>query len=174
MDQPPIRRPGEDEYPSTLQNYFGALEGDDLLEILRDQLREIDALAAISDDKARFRYQDGKWSVKEVLGHLADSERVFAYRAMRIGRGDDTPMPGFDEQTYAAASHADTRAAEHLAGELRALRQATIALFESLDPDALSRRGVANTRVISARALGWTIAGHFAHHGRVLRERYGV
>ncbi|HSN67829.1 MAG TPA: DinB family protein [Thermoanaerobaculia bacterium] len=175
MNRPHIARPLEDEYAPAMQAYLDDVEGDDLFGTLAAQLREIDArFASLGDERALHRYAPDKWSVKEVLTHVADGERVFAYRALCIARGDETPLPAFDEQLYAAASMADHRPLAGILRELRALREATIALLESLDEEALSRRGIANARVVSTRALGWILAGHFAHHMRVLRERYGV
>ncbi len=175
MKRPVVARPLDDEFPSAYAGYVSAVEGDDLFAILDAQMRDLDArVAKLSDERALHRYEPGKWSIKELITHVADSERIFAYRALCIARGDETPLPGFDEKTYAAASMADRRPLPHILGELRALRAATVALFESFDADALERRGVANTRLVTARALGWVIAGHFAHHLRVLAERYGV
>ena len=175
MDRPVIARPLEDEYPPPMQAYLDDVEGDDLFGTLTAQLRDIEArFASLGDERALHRYAPEKWSVKEVLTHVTDGERVFAYRAMCIARGDETPLPGFDEQSYAAASMADRRPIGSILTELRALREANIALLESLDEEALERRGVANARMVSARALAWVIAGHFQHHLNVLRERYGV
>ncbi|HEY0593989.1 MAG TPA: DinB family protein [Thermoanaerobaculia bacterium] len=175
MKRPAIARPLDDEFPSAYAGYVSAAAGDDLFAILDAQMKDLESRAGkLGDEKALYRYEPEKWSIKELLAHVTDSERIFAYRALCIARGDETPLPGFDEKTYAAASMADRRPLPHILGELRALRAATVALFESLDGEALERRGVANTRVVSARALGWVIAGHFAHHMGVLRERYGV
>ena len=175
MDRPVIARPLEDEYPPPMQAYLDDVDGDDLFGTLTAQLRDIEArFASLGDERALHRYAPEKWSVKEVLTHVTDGERVFAYRAMCIARGDETPLPGFDEQSYAAAAMADRRPLAGIVRELRALREASIALLESLDEDALGRRGVANARVVSVRALGWILAGHFAHHMKILRERYGV
>lgn len=175
MERPAIKRPLEDEYPPAVQPYLDAVEGEDLFGTLEAQMRELESrVGSLGDERALFRYEPDKWSVKELLAHVTDSERIFAYRTLCIARGDETPLPGFDEKTYAAASLADRRPLADIVREWRALRTASIALFESLDAEALDRRGVANARVVSARALGWVIAGHFAHHLRVLRERYGV
>ncbi len=175
MKRPAIPPLLDDEYPPAYQGYIAAVEGEDVFATLDTQLRDLESrVATLTDEKALYRYEPEKWSVKELLVHVTDSERIFAYRALCIARGDETPLPGFDEKTYAAASMADRRPLAHILGELRALRAATIALFESLDAEALERRGVANARVVSARALAWVIAGHFAHHMRVLSERYGV
>lgn len=175
MDRPAIGRPSQDEYPPGITRYLEAVHGDDLFAAFDSQLAAINArLERIDESKAHFRYAEDKWSINELLVHLCDSERVFSYRAMRIARGDDTPLPGFDEQEYAAASGADRRGIGHILLELRAIRASTVALFESFETDDLDRRGVANTRVISVRAVGWMAVGHFAHHLNVLAERYGV
>lgn len=175
MQRPAIGRPSEDEYPPGIAAYLEAADGDDLFALFDSQLAAINArLERIDEEKSRFRYAEGKWSVRELLVHICDSERVFSYRAMRIARGDETPLPGYDEKLYAAASGADRRGIGHILLELRAIRASTIALFESLDAESLDRRGVANTRVISVRAIGWMTAGHFAHHLNILAERYGV
>ena len=174
MGRAPISRPDEDEYPQGIQDYLDSVEGDDLLPLLDQQLRELDRLAAIGEERGDFRYETDKWSVKELLVHVADSERVFAYRALRIGRGDDTPLPGYDEKRYGASSRAAERSLADVIDELRTVRAASITLIRSFDEEALSSRGVANARVISARAASWVIAGHFGHHMKVLRERYGV
>lgn len=175
MDAHAIARPQDDELPSGMQHYVAALDGDDLLATLRGQMPDLDRrLAGLPDEKALHRYAEGKWSVKELLVHVADAERVFGYRMMCIARGEEAPLPGFDENGYAAHSNADRRPLAGILAELRGLRQALIALVESLDGEALDRRGVANTRVVSARAAGWIAAGHFAHHARILNERYGL
>lgn len=175
MQTQPISRPQEDELPSGMQHYVAGLEGEDLLPTLREQMPDLDRrLAGLPDEKALHRYGEGKWSVKELLVHVTDAERVFGYRMMCIARGEEAPLPAFDENGYAAHSNADRRPLAGILEELRGLRQALIALIESLDDEALDRRGVANTRVVSARAAGWIAAGHFAHHARILKERYGV
>jgi uncharacterized damage-inducible protein DinB len=144
-----------------------------LLETLERQCVETARLLEkIPESKALYRYAPAKWSIKEVLGHLADSERVFAYRALRFARGDTTPLPGFDEQVYAPAGRFDERSVADLGAELGAVRRATIALFGGLDEEALARRGTANGTEVSVRALAYIIAGHELHHLTVLRERY--
>ncbi len=120
------------------------------------------------------RYAPGKWSVKQVVGHLCDGERVFAYRALRFARADRTPLPGFDETLWVPEGNFDARPIDDLALEYRAVRSASIALFASLAPEALARIGVANDTPMSVRALAWTIAGHELHHRGLLIERYGL
>jgi uncharacterized damage-inducible protein DinB len=129
-------------------------------------------VASLDDTAARARYAAGKWSVKEVLGHITDAERIFAYRLMRIARGDATPLPGFDENAYVPAGDFDARPLLSLAGEFRALRLSTIALIDGLPLDGWVRMGQVSGASVSARALAYVIVGHVAHHTRILRERY--
>jgi uncharacterized damage-inducible protein DinB len=131
-------------------------------------------LAGVPEARAGFRYAPGKWSVREVVGHLADTERIMAYRVLRIGRGDATPLPGFDQDAYMATSGFDARTLADLAEELAAVRQATVALLAHLDSAALARRGTASDKPVSVRALVGIIAGHELHHLAILKERYLV
>jgi hypothetical protein len=131
-------------------------------------------LRAVRPEKADFAYAPGKWSVKEVIGHMGDVERVMAYRALRFARNDATPLPGFDENTYVPAAIFGRRNIDDLVDELEVIREATTQLLRHLDEAALARRGVANGAEVSVRALAYIIAGHERHHLRVLRERYGV
>ena len=144
------------------------------LETLERQQRQIEALRQLSADRGAHRYADGKWSVKEVIGHLSDSERVFSYRLMRVARGDTTPLPRFDEKVVAANSNADSRSLDDLVNELAQVRAATVTLVRSLDEPSVTRRGTVGEWSLSARALVFITAGHFAHHINVLRERYGL
>jgi uncharacterized damage-inducible protein DinB len=145
------------------------------LKILEGQERETQRLlAGVSDAKALHRYAPGKWSVKEVVGHVMDTERVFCYRALRFARADDKPLQGFDENAWVPAGRFDSRSLADLAGELDAVRRATIPLLRGLDTEALARRGTANNNPISVRALAWIIAGHERHHVGILHERYGI
>jgi hypothetical protein len=166
-------RPAASEYDAYFQAYIDEVTGFDLLETLARQRDSTAAvLAGISDTKAGFRYADGKWSIREVIGHLADTERVFGYRALRVARGDPAPMPGFDENAWMPPSGFDQRTIEDLAAEFRAVRESTLALFGGLPAEAWTRIGTANGRPLSARACAWIISGHEAHHMRILRDRY--
>jgi len=168
-----IPRPDATEYAPSYDAYISKVPDGDLLETLEAQRRQTrQLLAGLTEAKALHRYAPGKWSVKEVVGHLADSERVFCYRALRFARGDQTPLAGFDEKAYTPAGGFDTRTVADLAAELDAVRRATIALLGSLDAEALARRGTANGREVSVRALAYIIAGHERHHLAILRERY--
>lgn len=170
-----ISRPDPGEYAPFYRGYIERVPDRPLLEQLARQGEETRGwLAALSAEKARYRYAPDKWSVTEVVGHVCDSERVFAYRALRIARGDTTPLPGFDEKAWMGAASFDGRGLPDVLAELVAVRQATLALLRGLDQAAYVRTGVANDTPVSVRALAHIIAGHELHHLAVLRERYGV
>ena len=167
--------PGSDEYAPFYAGYVAAVVESDVLSLLERQGPTLRAtFAGLSDDDAMARYAPGKWSIKEVIGHITDAERIFAYRALRIGREDATPMEGFDENAYVAASAFDRRPLADLLGDFDANRAATLRLLRGFGPDPWERRGVANGRPVSLRALAYIMAGHVQHHMRVLEERYGV
>lgn len=136
--------------------------------------RFVSRLSALSSDQAAFRYAPGKWSVTEVIGHISDNERVFAYRLMRIGRGDDTPLPGFDETIATPGGAFDRRAHTDLVDEWVSVRNATLSLVRGMPSEAWTRYGRANDHLVTARALVYIILGHVEHHLAVLAERYGV
>jgi hypothetical protein len=126
----------------------------------------------VDDDRAEGAYAPGKWSIKMVVQHCTDAERIFAYRALRIARGDATELPGWDEQAYAPMSAADDRPLEQLLRELETVREATVTLFEGLPVEAWERLGRANGHPVSVRALAWITAGHLLHHLDILQDRY--
>ena len=169
----PLGRPGPDEYAPFYAGYVAGVPDGELLMLLRDQLAETEALLReFTGARADHRYAADKWSVKEVVSHMADAERIFAYRALRFARGDRTPLPGFDENDFVRGSNAASRALPEIAGELRAVRMASITLFAGLSEESLMQSGPANGKEITVRALAWIIAGHERHHARILRERY--
>ena len=168
-----IPRPGRDESSEYYQSYIAEVPGEQIGSYLADQVPELERLLSRVDDAAaRSAYAPGKWSIKEVVGHLADTERIFAYRLLRIVREDATPLPGFDENAYVPAGRFDERPLGGLLEEFRALRASTLALAQGVPADAWTRRGTASNADISARALIYVIVGHLTHHARVLRERY--
>jgi len=168
-----IPRPDATEYAPFYGTYVGRVPDGDLLELLERQRRETqNLLAGLSDTQALHRYAPGKWSIKEVVGHLMDSERVFCYRALRFARADEKPLQGFDEKAWVPAGSFDARPLADLAAELDAVRRATIALFRGFDAAALARKGTANNNEVTVRALAWIVAGHERHHVAILRERY--
>lgn len=166
-------RPAPGDLPEFYARYAARVPDGDIGAILARQLPDTIALVeGLPDDRALHRYAPGKWSVKEVLGHLADAERVFAYRLLRFARGDDTPLPGFDENVYVPAGCFDARPLADLIEELRAVRAGTVALVRGLPPGALDRGGTASGVALTARAAAWVIAGHELHHRHILQERY--
>ena len=168
-----LPRPGADESAPFYHGYIDQVPGEQIGEYLASQLREVEQLLAPLDDAAaRFRYAPGKWSVKEVLGHLCDAERIFAYRLLRIARADTTPLPGFDEDAYVPPAEFDARPMGDLVREFQAVRASTIALVEGLPSAGWQRRGQASGKAISSRAIAYIMVGHVTHHLAVLRERY--
>jgi hypothetical protein len=168
-------RPKADEFTPFYAGYIANVTEIDPVGVMESQGSATQArLAGISEEQSLFRYAPDKWSIREVVGHLADAERVFAYRAMRIGRADETPMEGFDENRYVAAAQFDRRPLAELAEELAAVRRTTLALFRGFEPGAWNLRGIANNARVSVRALAFIIPGHERHHLKVLKERYGI
>ncbi len=170
-----VGRPEPDEIPSHYVGYIKRVPELDPVIACAAQIEDTATLLrGLSDTDAMHRYERGKWSIKEVVGHLGDVERIMAYRALRIARGDTTPLPGFDEKAYVPVAKFDARALADLVGELRTARAATLALLRTFDADAWRRRGTASGKPVSVRALAYMIPGHERHHVEVLRTRYGV
>jgi hypothetical protein len=170
---PQYARPDSTEHDEYYTRYISQVPDGDLLRILEEQGREtVKLLRGVPESRADFAYAPGKWTLKEVVGHVTDAERVFSYRALRFARGDQTPLSSFNEQTWTPQSGASTRSMGDLVDELEAVRRATLALLAHLPADAPLRRGTASGKEVSVRALGWIIAGHERHHMRIVRERY--
>ncbi|HXO84898.1 MAG TPA: DinB family protein [Gemmatimonadales bacterium] len=170
-----VGRPEPDEIPSHYVGYIKRVPETDPVIVCASQIEETATLLrGLSETDAMYRYGRGKWSIKEVVGHLADTERIMSYRALRIARGDVTPLPSFDENAYVPVAGFDNRSLADLVGELRTVRAATLALFRTFDGDAWLRRGTASGKPVSVRALGFMIPGHERHHVEILRTRYGV
>ena len=169
----PIPRPGTDEFPPYYGRYIEKVGGNDALaSLIAQRTSTASFLASVPEARASYRYAPGKWSLREIIGHVSDAERIFSYRLLRFARADETPVPGFDENTYVPAGGFERRSLADVAAELTAVRDATIALVRSLDEAAAIRRGIANGQPISVRALAWISAGHELHHMSVIRERY--
>ena len=170
-----LSRPATDEAAAYYQTYIAEVGGDNIGEQLVEQLSQVERLFSSLDDPAALaRYAPGKWSIKELLGHLNDAERIFSYRLLRISRGDSTPLPGFDQNPYVVAGRFDERPLLDLIGEFRAVRLCTVALASGVPLHAWAERGVASENSVTARALLYIIVGHVAHHLLVLRDRYGL
>lgn len=169
----PQVKPASDEIAPHQRRYVDSVEGP-ILDTLRAQRAEVArVLRAIPDSLAGHRYAENKWSVREVIGHLSDAERVYGYRALAISRGDTT-LPKYDPDAYVAASGYDARSVESLVAEFLAVRESTLQLFDHLPLQGWSRRAVLGTHPLSVRALAWIAAGHLRQHLDVLHDRYGV
>ena len=169
----PVTRPQSDEYAPYYEKYVSLIASDDIIGALESQrVQMAQLLAARSDREGNFRYAPDKWSVKEIIGHICDAERIFAYRMLCIGRGDKTPLPGFEQDDYIPTGNFSARTLAGLAVEFAAVRAATMALVHSLPQEAWTRIGTASNNPVSTRALAYIIAGHEMHHRRILDEKY--
>jgi hypothetical protein len=168
-----IPRPAADEYAPYYGRYIDRVPDGDLCATLEAQLAEtLTLVRSLPEARGAFRYAPGKWSIKGVVGHVIDTERIMSYRALRIGRGDATPLPGFEQNDYVPTGHFDQRTLADLCVELAAVRAATVHLFRHFDPVALARRGTASGNPVTTRALAYIIAGHERHHRAILQEKY--
>jgi DinB superfamily len=170
-----IPRPAPDEHAEFYTRYIAGVPGDDALPALATAPPPLIAhLAGVDPMRGAHRYGDDKWTVTQVVQHVADGERVFAYRALRFARADATPLPGFDEELWMPEAGAEHRSLDDVLAEFATVRAASLSLFRSLPASATSRRGIANDVPFSVRALAWIIVGHELHHLAILRERYDV
>ena len=161
------------EYASFYSPYINALGNVVLLEELEICLHDfIKFVQNIPMDKFDYRYAEGKWTIKDIIQHLIDAERIFAYRALRVSRNDKTPLPGFEENDYVDNANANDRSIQDLLTEFSAVRQSTLLLFKSFSEEQLKRLGIASNAAVSVRAIGFIIIGHQKHHQKVFQERY--
>ncbi|HYM74674.1 MAG TPA: DinB family protein [Candidatus Dormibacteraeota bacterium] len=168
-----IDRPEPGEYAPYYDRYISLVAGSDILATLDSQRRQMLILLCGRDDAdGDFRYAAGKWSAKEVLGHVCDTERIFTYRALRIARADRTPMEGFEQDDYVRNGPFAQRPLAELVDDYIAVRRATLTLLRNLDEPAWTRRGLANKNEVTVRALAYITAGHELHHRRILEEKY--
>ncbi len=168
-----LTRPLPGEYAEAYAPYVAAAAEGNVLALLQAQLGDvIDLYSRFSEAQGAFRYAPGKWSLKDLLQHMSDAELIFAYRCLRIGRGDVTPLAGFDEEAYAAEAQADERSVADLLADFRAARTASLNLFRGLPDSAWGQLGTTNGRSITARCLPFINLGHAAHHLDIIRERY--
>lgn len=170
-----IQRPQPDEHNPYYSRYIDLVPEGDILDLLRREIKDTQALLkGVSEEKGNHRYAPGKWTVKEVLGHMIDTERVFGYRAMRVARNDQTPLPGFEQDDYVRFGPFAKSRLSNLIDEFSAVRESNVLLFRDLDEEAWTRRGTANNSPISVRALAYIIAGHELHHRTILKEKYAL
>lgn len=170
-----LARPGTDEFFEYYGRYIDQVPDRDVLGILDEQRATMrSVLGHLPPDRAGYRYAPDKWSIADVIQHLSDAERIFAYRALRIARGDEMPLPSWDENAYAAQNDTSRLPIPVLLDDWEASRASTLSLFRTFDDAAWTRRGTASGHPITPRALAFIIAGHTTHHLAILRDRYGV
>ena len=166
-------KPIEGTFLEYFATYIKKVAEDDVLEALHNQQHLMDTFFnSIPKDKWDFAYAPGKWTLKQMLQHIIDTERIFAYRSLCISRKETQSLPGFDENSYVANSNASNRSPENLLEELKAVRRSTVILFESFNPDMLNNSGLSNNNIVTVNALGYITAGHVYHHIAVINERY--
>ena len=159
--------------PAFYHNYIRQVQVTDLMEAFESCTKQwVDLLQSIPEDQWNYAYAEGKWTIKELVQHVIDAERIFSYRALRIARKDQTPLPAFDENAYAPASKAERRTKKDLVEETEIVRRSTIKLFESFDDEQLEAAGIASGGSTYVKAIGFTIIGHVKHHQNILEERY--
>lgn len=166
-------RPTSDEHIDYYSTYIGKVPDGDIVEIMKNDTAEALAfLRSIPESRFDHRYAPGKWSIRQIVGHLGDAELVFLYRALRFSRGDTTPVPGFEENLYVDNAPFESESMSDLIAEFEHLRMASIQLFQNMSEEAMARRGIANEHEISVRAIAYILVGHVTHHLGVLKERY--
>jgi len=166
-------RPEKNEYAAFYETYISLVKGDDILSVLKkNKIETQNILAEVTEEKAHFRYAEGKWSIKELVGHMIDTERIFAYRAQRFARNDQTPVEGFDQDPYIENADFDNCRFTDLIAEFTFVRDANILMFQNFPNEAWTRSGTASENSVSVRALAFMIAGHELHHLNILKERY--
>jgi hypothetical protein len=168
-----VNRPSKEEYGPYFHQYISLVPEEKVSDILTQSLEHtVEIFSAVSEQKGLHRYASGKWSLKEVLAHIIDTERIMSYRLLRIARGDKTPLAGFDQDEYIKGASFDSIPIVQLIEEYTNVRRATLSLLKGLSEEAWSRRGTANNNELSARALAYIIAGHELHHLNVIQDRY--
>ena len=170
-----MNRPETSEYDPYYERYISLVADSDIIGVLGAQPTRLqDIFTAMPEENGEFRYAEGKWSIKELLGHVIDGERMFAYRTFRISRGDETPIEGFEQDGYIENAHSNDRSFADLLDEFSLLRRANMIFFKNLTDDAWLRVGTANKVKVSVRALIYIMAGHIEHHFEILKDRYLV
>ena len=168
-----INPPEAGTYAPFYETYISKLKGQDPIRLLEKLVLDFKALLSeVPDEKEEFRYAEGKWSVKEVVGHIIDTERIMCTRALCIARGEKQSLPGFEENEYVAVANFDKRSLYDLSHEFGFVRESTLSFFKTLSEEDLDRKGVANNNTVTARSILYIIAGHHLHHMGVLKERY--
>jgi hypothetical protein len=166
-------KPDLTRVPEFYHNYINQVQQEDIKEAFQTHISQaVTFLRNIPEERWNYRYAEGKWSIKELVQHMIDAERIFCYRALRFARKDETPLPGFDENTYAAASYADTRSKDDLLEELELVQKASAKLFLSFNDDQFESTGIANGKSINVLAIAFITVGHSLHHLEIIQKRY--
>lgn len=169
-----MAKPAVTDYPAHYRGYVGLVPEGDIIGIIASQLQETIAYVKVNEGRRDFRYAEGKWSLIEVIGHIIDTERIQAYRLLRIARGDKTPLAGYDDESYVENADFSSRTMDDLLQEFVAVRSSTVALIQGLSEDAWEKRGFANKGEFTVNGLAYIIAGHERHHLKLIKERYTV
>jgi hypothetical protein len=168
-----LQRPLASEYPEYYKPYVDLVPEGELLTLLKENLvKTIELFESLSEASGHFRYAEDKWSIKEVLGHMADTERIMSYRLLRVGRGDQTALAGFNENEYVEGSQINNLPIKRILEDFIAIRKATLTLFQNMPEEAWANIGFANNTDVTARAIGYIIAGHALHHFKIINDRY--
>ncbi|MDR6999965.1 DinB family protein [Neobacillus niacini] len=168
-----LQRPNENEFPAYYQPYIQLVPEGDLLQVLKEDLQEtITLFEGISEEDSYFRYDENKWSIKEVLCHVTDTERIMSYRLLRVGRGDETTLAGFNENDYIKGAQIERLPLKNILDDFIATRNATISLIQNMQETVWENKGFANKMPITTRAIAYIIAGHAIHHKKIVTERY--
>ncbi|MFN0274784.1 MAG: DinB family protein [Chitinophagales bacterium] len=167
------KKPATHEYATYYEKYIERVPEGNLIQILKNQIKEtVSFLKSIPEEKLNHSYAAGKWTIKQILQHMIDAERIFSYRLLRIARNDKTPLPGFDEEEYAREAFVDERKFEIMIAEFEIVRSSTLLLLETLNENEMNRIGTASNQPASARSISYIIAGHELHHISIMKERY--
>ncbi|HEX3102052.1 MAG TPA: DinB family protein [Pyrinomonadaceae bacterium] len=168
-----MKRPETNEFAPYYNNYVSLVEGDNVIPVLDAQSAELRAVfSTVPEEKGTFAYADGKWTIKELLSHLIDGERIFAYRILRISRGDKTPIEGFEQDGYIETSNANNRTFAELLKEFDLQREGNLLMLKNISDEGSQRMGTASDKPVSVRALAYIMAGHVRHHVDILKSRY--
>ena len=168
-----LTKPINEEFPSYFEKYIDLVSEGSLEDALNKQIEDTSALlSGISEKQANYRYALDKWTLKEVIGHITDTERIMSYRLLRIARGDQSPLAGYDDESYVKEAAFHSCSLPDLLKDFSAVRQSTVSLVRSLPEDVWSRKGIANNSEISVRALAYIIAGHELHHVKIIKDKY--
>ncbi|MCA1762066.1 MAG: DinB family protein [Cryomorphaceae bacterium] len=163
------------EYATYYANYVKYISPGSLAHVLHSDQEQLNSLFSVLDEKsALHRYALEKWTIKEVLVHCIDTERLFSARALQFARGEESELKGYDHESYVANSNANSRSLNSISSEWRTLRKATYSLFENFDEETLRKKGKANGNIVSVRAIAFIVTGHVMHHLSIIRERYGI